>query len=59
MLPVESFIYLSINLSEAMKCVEFYNLTGKDQISHDYLTFLDQRCNKYLTSVCSEVNYYI
>ena len=49
--------YLSINPPEAMKHVAFCNCSGKDQISHDYLILLDQRYNKYLNSVCSEVNY--
>ena len=40
-----------------MKCVAFCNCSGEDQISHDNLMLLDQRYNKYLNSVCSEVNY--
>ena len=40
-----------------MKCVAFHNHSGEYQISHDYLILLAQRCNKYLNSVCSEVNY--
>ena len=42
-----------------MNHVAFCILTGEDQISHDYLTLLDQIYNKYLNSVCSEVNFYI
>ena len=49
--------YLSIDPSEAMKCVAFHNHLGEDQISQDYFIFLDQRYNKYLSSVCSEVYY--
>ena len=49
--------YLSIDSSEAMKCVAFHNHSGEDLISCDYLIFLDKRYNKYLNSLCSEVNY--
>ena len=41
-----------------MKGVAFPNHSGEEQIRCDYLTLLDQRYNKYLNSVCSEVNYY-
>ena len=44
--------YLSIDPSEAMKCVTFHNHSGEDQISCDYLILLHQRYNKYLNSVC-------
>ena len=40
-----------------MKCVAFHNHSGEDQISSDYLKLLDQRYNKYLNSVWSEVNF--
>ena len=40
-----------------MKCEAFCNCSGEDQISCDCLKLLDQRYNKYLNSVCSEVNY--
>ena len=39
-----------------MKCVAFFNCSGKDQISCDYFKLLDQRCNKYLSSVCSKIH---
>ena len=39
-----------------MNCVAFHNCTGEDPISHDYLTLLDERYNKYLKSVCSNEN---
>ena len=55
MLQMES--YLSTDTSEAMRSVAFHNHSGKDQISHDYIILWDQRYNKYLNSVCSEVNY--
>ena len=41
-----------------MKCVAFCNCSGEDQIRCNYLTLLHQRHNKYLNSVCSEVNYH-
>ena len=41
-----------------MKYQAFHNYSGEDQISHDYLILLDQRYNKYLNSICSEVDYY-
>ena len=41
-----------------MKYQAFHNHSGGDQISHDYLILLDQRYNKYLNSICSEVDYY-
>ena len=40
-----------------MKCVVFCNHSGQDQIRSDYLTLRDHRYNKYLNSVCSEVDY--
>ena len=40
-----------------MKHVAFHNCPGEVQISSDYLKLLDQRYNKYLNSVCAEVNY--
>ena len=49
--------YLSIDLSETMKCVAFHYYSGEDQISPDYLMLLDQRYNKSLNGVCSEDNY--
>ena len=49
--------YLKVDLLEAMKCVAFCNHSGEDEISCDYLIQLDQRYNKYLHNVCSEVNY--
>ena len=42
-----------------MKYTAFCNHSDEDQISHDYLKLLDQKYNKYLNSVCSEVNYCI
>ena len=40
-----------------MKYVAFCS-HSEDQITCDYLTLLDQRYNKYLNTVCSEVYYY-
>ena len=40
-----------------MKHVAFHNHLGEYQLGGDYLKLLDQRYNKYLNSVCSEVNY--
>ena len=54
MLQLESF-YENIDPSEAIKCVAFCNHSGEDQIHCDYLILLDQRYNKYLSNVCSEV----
>ena len=40
-----------------IKFVAFCKHSGEDQISHDYLILLDQRCDKYLNNVCSEDHY--
>ena len=56
MLQMES--YFSIYPSEAMKCVAFHNCSlENDDLIGGYLKLLDQTYNRYLNSVCSELNY--
>ena len=40
-----------------MKCVAFHYCSGGDEMSHENIKLLDQRYNKYLNIVFSEVIY--